>query len=149
MITNNSLLIRNFSYPIRGLRLTKLYKDLVQYKIKEVTSSLQTKQSRPLTPIIETIQSRLKKIAIRKAVSTAKLKKVDELIVLKSLREEKLKSYKIVERSSTLSDQKKDLLQQLKIELNFLTKLINEFDLEIKYGEDKILLITVHVHGQI
>lgn len=128
MITNNSLLIRNFSYPIRGLRLTKLYKDLVQYKIKEVTSSLQTKQSRPLTPIIETIQSRLKKIAIRKAVSTAKLKKVDELIVLKSLREEKLKSYKIVERSSTLSDQKKDLLQQLKIELNFLTKLINELE---------------------
>lgn len=108
--------------------MTKLYKDLVQYKIKEVTSSLQTKQSRPLTPIIETIQSRLKKIAIRKAVSTAKLKKVDELIVLKSLREEKLKSYKIVERSSTLSDQKKDLLQQLKIELNFLTKLINELE---------------------
>ena len=128
MITNNSLLIRNFSYPIRGLRLTKLYKDLVQYKIKEVTSSLQTKQSRPLTPIIETIQSRLKKIAIRKAVSTAKLKKVDELIVLKSLREEKLKSYKIVERSSTLSDQKDDLLKQLKIELNFLTKLINELE---------------------
>lgn len=108
--------------------MTKLYKDLVQYKIKEVTSSLQTKQSRPLTPIIETIQSRLKKIAIRKAVSTAKLKKVDELIVLKSLREEKLKSYKIVERSSILSDQKKDLLQQLKIELNFLTKLINELE---------------------
>jgi hypothetical protein len=128
MITNNSLLIRNFSYPIRGLRLTKLYKDLVQYKIKEVTSSLQTKQSRPLTPIIETIQSRLKKIAIRKTVSTAKLKKADELIVLKSLHEEKLKSYKIVERSSTLSDQKKDLLQQLKIELNFLTKLINELE---------------------
>lgn len=128
MITNNSLLIRNFSYPIRGLNLTKLYKDLVQYKIKEVTSSLQTKQSRPLTPIIETIQSRLKKIAIRKTVSTAKLKKADELIVLKSLREEKLKSYKIVKRSSTLSDQKNDLLQQLKIELNFLTKLINELE---------------------
>jgi hypothetical protein len=128
MITNNSLLIRNFSYPIRGLRLTKLYKDLVQYKIKEVTSSLQTKQSRPLTPIIETIQSRLKKIAIRKTVSTAKLKKADELIVLKSLREEKLKGYKIVERSSTLSDQKDDLLKQLKIELNFLTKLINELE---------------------
>lgn len=128
MITNNSLLIRNFSYPVRGLNLTKLYKDLVQYKIKEVTSSLQTKQSRPLTPIIETIQSRLKKIAIRKKVSTAKLKKADELIVLKSLREEKLKSYKIVERSSTLSDQKDDLLKQLKIELNFLTKLINELE---------------------
>lgn len=128
MITNNSLLIRNHSYPIRGLNLTKLYKDLVQYKIKEVTSSLQTKQSRPLTPIIETIQSRLKKIAIRKTVSTAKLKKADELIVLKSLREEKLKSYKIVKRSSTLSDQKNDLLQQLKIELNFLTKLINELE---------------------
>lgn len=128
MITNNSLLIRNFSYPIRGLNLTKLYKDLVQYKIKEVTSSLQTKQSRPLTPIIETIQSRLKKIAIRKTVSTAKLKKADELMVLKSLREEKLKSYKIVERSSTLSDQKDDLLKQLKIELNFLTKLINELE---------------------
>lgn len=128
MITNNSLLIRNFSYPVRGLNLTKLYKDLVQYKIKEVTSSLQTKQSRPLTPIIETIQSRLKKIAIRKTVSTAKLKKADELIVLKSLREEKLKSYKIVERSSTLSDQKDDLLKQLKIELNFLTKLINELE---------------------
>lgn len=128
MIANNSLLIRNFSYPIRGLNLTKLYKNLVQYKIKEVTSSLQTKQSRPLTPIIETIQSRLKKIAIRKTVSTAKLKKADELIVLKSLHEEKLKSYKIVERSSTLSDQKNDLLKQLKIELNFLTKLINEFE---------------------
>lgn len=128
MITNNSLLSRNFSYPVRGLNLTKLYKDLVQYKIKEVTSSLQTKQSRPLTPIIETIQSRLKKIAIRKKVSTAKLKKADELIVLKSLREEKLKSYKIVERSSTLSDQKDDLLKQLKIELNFLTKLINELE---------------------
>lgn len=128
MITNNSLLIRNFSYPIRGLNLTKLYKDLVQYKIKEVTSSLQTKQSRPLTPIIETIQSRLKKIAIRKTVSTAKLKKADELIVLKSLREEKLKSYKIVERSFSLSDQKDDLLKQLKIELNFLTKLINELE---------------------
>ena len=128
MITNNSLLIRNFSYPIRGLNLTKLYKDLVQYKIKEVTSGLQTKQSRPLTPIIETIQSRLKKIAIRKTISTAKLKKADELIVLKSLREEKLKSYKIVERSSTLSDQKDDLLKQLKIELNFLTKLINELE---------------------
>lgn len=128
MITNNSLLIRNFSYPIRGLNLTKLYKDLVQYKIKEVTSGLQTKQSRPLTPIIETIQSRLKKIAIRKTVSTAKLKKADELIVLKSLREEKLKSYKIVERSSTLSNQKDDLLKQLKIELNFLTKLINELE---------------------
>lgn len=128
MITNNSLLIRNFSYPVRGLNLTKLYKDLVQYKIKEVTSSLQTKQSRPLTPIIETIQSRLKKIAIRKKVSTAKLKKADELIVLKSLREEKLKSYKIIERSSTLSDQKDDLLKQLKIELNFLTKLINELE---------------------
>lgn len=128
MITNNSLLIRNFSYPIRGLNLTKLYKDLVQYKIKEVTSGLQTKQSRPLTSIIETIQSRLKKIAIRKTVSTAKLKKADELIVLKSLREEKLKSYKIVERSSSLSDQKDDLLKQLKIELNFLTKLINELE---------------------
>ena len=128
MITNNSLLIRNFSYPVRGLNLTKLYKDLVQYKIKEVTSGLQTKQSRPLTPIIETIQSRLKKIAIRKTVSTAKLKKADELIVLKSLREEKLKSYKIVERSSTLSNQKDDLLKQLKIELNFLTKLINELE---------------------
>lgn len=128
MITNNSLLIRNFSYPIRGLNLTKLYKDLVQYKIKEVTSGLQTKQSRPLTSIIETIQSRLKKIAIRKTVSTAKLKKADELIVLKSLREEKLKSYKIVERSSTLLDQKDDLLKQLKIELNFLTKLINELE---------------------
>lgn len=128
MITNNSLLIRNFSYPIRGLNLTKLYKDLVQYKIKEVTSGLQTKQSRPLTPIIETIQSRLKKIAIRKTISTTKLKKADELIVLKSLREEKLKSYKIVERSSTLSDQKDDLLKQLKIELNFLTKLINELE---------------------
>lgn len=128
MITNNSLLIRNFSYPIRGLNLTKLYKDLVQYKIKEVASGLQTKQSRPLTPIIETIQSRLKKIAIRKTVSTTKLKKADELIVLKSLREEKLKSYKIVERSSTLSDQKDDLLKQLKIELNFLTKLINELE---------------------
>lgn len=128
MIANNSLLIRNFSYPIRGLNLTKLYKNLVQYKIKEVTSSLQTKQSRPLTPIIETIQSRLKKIAIRKTVSTAKLKKADELIVLKSLHEEKLKSYKIVERSSTLSDQKNDLLKQLKIELNFLTKLINELE---------------------
>ena len=128
MITNNSLLIRNFSYPIRGLNLTKLYKDLVQYKIKEVTSSLQTKQPRPLTPIIETIQSRLKKIAIRKTVSTAKLKKADELIVLKSLREEKLKNYKIVERSSSLSDQKDDLLKQLKIELNFLTKLINELE---------------------
>lgn len=128
MITNNSLLIRNFSYPIRGLRLTKLYKDSVQYKIKEVTSGLQTRQSRPLTPIIETIHSRLKKIAIRKTVSTAKLKKADELIVLKSLREEKLKSYKIVERSSSLSDQKDDLLKQLKIELNFLTKLINELE---------------------
>lgn len=128
MITNNSLLIRNFSYPIRGLNLTKLYKDLVQYKIKEVTSGLQTKQSRPLTSIIETIQSRLKKIAIRKTVSTAKLKKADELIVLKSLREEKLKSYKIVERLSSLSDQKDDLLKQLKIELNFLTKLINELE---------------------
>lgn len=128
MITNNSLLIRNFSYPIRGLNLTKLYKDLVQYKIKEVASGLQTKQSRSLTPIIETIQSRLKKIAIRKTVSTTKLKKADELIVLKSLREEKLKSYKIVERSSTLSDQKDDLLKQLKIELNFLTKLINELE---------------------
>ena len=108
--------------------MTKLYKDLVQYKIKEVTSGLQTKQSRPLTSIIETIQSRLKKIAIRKTVSTAKLKKADELIVLKSLREEKLKSYKIVERSSSLSDQKDDLLKQLKIELNFLTKLINELE---------------------
>lgn len=128
MITNNSLLIRNFSYPIRGLNLTKLYKDLVQYKIKEVASGLKIKQSRPLTPIIETIQSRLKKIAIRKTISTAKLKKADELIVLKSLREEKLKSYKIVERSSTLSDQKDDLLKQLKIELNFLTKLINELE---------------------
>ena len=128
MITNNTLLIRNFSYPIRGLNLTKLYKELVQYKIKEVTSSLQTKQSRPLTPIIETIQSRLKKIAIRKTISTNKLKKADELIVLKSLREEKLKNYKIVERSSSLSDQKDDLLKQLKIELNFLTKLINELE---------------------
>lgn len=108
--------------------MTKLYKELVQYKIKEVTSSLQTKQFRPLTPIIETIQSRLKKIAIRKTVSTAKLKKTDELIVLKSLREEKLKNYKIVERSSSLSDQKDDLLKQLKIELNFLTKLINELE---------------------
>ena len=128
MITNNTLLIRNFSYPIRGLNLTKLYKELGQYKIKEVTSSLQTKQSRPLTPIIETIQSRLKKIAIRKTISTNKLKKADELIVLKSLREEKLKNYKIVERSSSLSDQKDDLLKQLKIELNFLTKLINELE---------------------
>mgnify|MGYP000987070505 CR=1 FL=1 len=108
--------------------MTKLYKELVQYKIKEVTSSLQTKQSRPLTPIIETIQSKLKKIAIRKTVSTTKLKKADELIVLKSLREEKLKNYKIVERSSSLSDQKDDLIKQLKIELNFLTKLINELE---------------------
>lgn len=110
------------------MHLTKLYKELVQYKIKEVTSSLQTKQSRPLTPIIETIQSKLKKIAIRKTVSTTKLKKADELIVLKSLREEKLKNYKIVERSSSLSDQKDDLIKQLKIELNFLTKLINELE---------------------
>lgn len=108
--------------------LTKLYKNLVQYKIKETASSLQTKQSRHLVPTIETIQSRLKKIAIRKSVSTAKLKKADELIVLKNLHTEKLKSYKIVERSSTLSDQKDDLLQQLKIELNFLIKLINELE---------------------